>query len=215
MSINEKEYEENKKEFKKKYQKTHKEVYDYCAGWFSGVWSKWQIFRNRPGQANTNSNIESFNNAIKRDFNRKRVPMKQCLDELFEQIIYYSTEYPDFAKNPKFNRRTRELADQIAKKCFKVIRKDRIVYTNTSEGKTSKYNLTTNDNRYLNDCSCECSYFVKHAVCMHLVAYSNFFTLDLFVDKYSKPLKMINFVKTNKRCAKKGSEKYGKALDKC
>ena len=37
MSINEKEYEENKKEFKKKYQKTHKEVYDYCAGWFSGV----------------------------------------------------------------------------------------------------------------------------------------------------------------------------------
>ena len=59
--------------------------------------------------------------------------MKQCLDELFEQIIYYSTEYPDFAKNPKFNRRTRELADQIAKKCFKVIRKDRIVYINTFE----------------------------------------------------------------------------------
>ena len=50
---------------------------------------------------------------------------------------------------------------------------------------------------------------------MHLEAYSNFFTLDLFGDKYSKPLKMINFVKKNKRGAKNGREKYGKALDKC
>ena len=29
--------------------------------------SNWQIYHNKPGQANTNSNIESFNNVIKKN----------------------------------------------------------------------------------------------------------------------------------------------------
>lgn len=215
MSHNAQIYEENKKEFKKKYQKSHPQVYDYCATWFDGPWCNWQIFRNRPGQANSNSNIESFNNVIKLDLNRKRLPMKAAILAIFEQIVYYSTEDKIFEKIPKFNRHTRELADSLIKSNFKQIRKDRIIFTNTFNGKKSKYTLTINDSKYLNNCSCECKYFVKHAVCMHLVAYSNLFNIDLFDSRYSKPLKNINFVKKNKRGAKKGGrEKYGKALDK-
>ena len=141
--------------------------------------------------------------------------MKAAIQAIFEQIIYYSTEYHEFEKVPKFNRKTRELADCLIKSNFKQIRKDRIVFTNTFEGKKSKYTITINDSNYLNKCSCECKYFVKHAVCMHLVAYSNLFNCDLFESRYSKPLKNVNFVKKNKRGPKKGGkEKYGKALDK-
>ena len=44
----------------------------------------------------------------------------------------------------------------------------------------NSFKSTINDSTYLNNCSCECKYFVKHAVSMHLVAYSNFSNIDLF-----------------------------------
>ncbi len=48
--------------FKTRYANDHVAAYTYCATWFTGDWS------NKPGQANTNSNIESFNNVIKKIF---------------------------------------------------------------------------------------------------------------------------------------------------
>ena len=52
--------------------------------------------------------------------------------------------------------------------------------------KKSKYTFTFNDENYVNMCSCSCKYFLKHAVCMHLVAFSNFNNLDLFGNRYSR-----------------------------
>ena len=107
MSHNAQIYEENKKEFKKKYQKSHPQVYDYCATWFDGPWCNWQIFRNRPGQANSNSKIESFNNVLKRDyFERRKVPMRTAISKIFECIVYYSTEQSEFKTTPNVKTKT-------------------------------------------------------------------------------------------------------------
>jgi hypothetical protein len=88
MSHNLENFEENKKIFKNKYQKEYPEVYDYCATWLEGDWSNWQIYCNKPGQANSNSNIESFNNVIKIDMSRKKLTMKAAITAIFEQIVY-------------------------------------------------------------------------------------------------------------------------------
>ena len=42
----------------------------------------------------------------------------------------------------------------------------------------SNYTLTVNDCKYVNFCSFECLFFLKHAVCKHLVLYSNFHNLN-------------------------------------
>jgi hypothetical protein len=207
-------FKENKKKFKKKYEKAHKDVFEYCSKWFDGEWSNWQIFRNKPGQANTNSNIESFNNVIKIDLSRKKLPMKAAINSIFEQVVYYSTEYADFAKVPGFNLKTKELADTLKEKNFKKFKNNRVTYEGTFKGHTSKYVLTFKDNRYVNFCSCECRYFLKHAVCMHLVAFSNFNNMDLFGSRYTRPEKKTNFVIKKKRGRTTGNEKYGKALNK-
>ena len=67
MSTNEKELKKNKSKFTKIYSRTEPSMYEYCASWFEGVWSNWMIYCSKPGLANTNSNIESFNNVLKRD----------------------------------------------------------------------------------------------------------------------------------------------------
>ena len=188
MSHNLENFEENKKIFKNKYQKEYPEVYDYCATWLEGDWSNWQIYCNKPGQANSNSNLESLNNVIKIDLSRKKLTMKAAITAIFEQIVYYSTSYEEFARMPKYCEKTKELADRLIKSNFKTIRPNKITYTGTFNGKKSKYVLTINDERYLNLCSCSCKFFTKHAVCMHLVAYSNFNNLDLFGNRYSKPI---------------------------
>ena len=55
MSHNEATFKKNVLEFKKKYSKSHKAMYEYCATWFEGPWSNWQIYHSKPGLANTNS----------------------------------------------------------------------------------------------------------------------------------------------------------------
>ncbi len=54
-------------------------------------------------------------------------------------------------------------------------------------------------------CSCTCKYFIKSAVCAHLVAYSNLNDLNLFGKAYSKPVKPLveKFISRNKKGAKK------------
>ena len=82
------------------------------------------------------------------------------------------------------------------------------------EGKKSKYTLTFKDDEFVNNCSCECRYFLKHAVCMHLVTFCNLNNMELFGSRYNKPIKNNNFVFKAKRGRKSGRTKYGKALDK-
>ena len=68
----------------------------------------------------------------------------------------------------------------------------------------SKYKITLNDDRFHNRCSCERKYFLKHAICMHLVGYSNLYNLNMFGVKYSKPINATNFVIKTKRGRPKG-----------
>ena len=46
----------------------------------------------------------------------------QCINEIFEQIVYYSTEFAAFERIPKFDRKTGGLADSIIKSNFKQIK---------------------------------------------------------------------------------------------
>ena len=68
MSTSEAECKKNKTTFRKKYAQSEKKMYDYILTWFTGEWSNWMIYCSKPGLANTNSNIESFNNVLKRDY---------------------------------------------------------------------------------------------------------------------------------------------------
>ncbi len=101
--------------------------------------------------------------------------MKAAINSIFEQVVYNLTEYADFAKIPGFN----------LKKSWQTLWKKKISrYLNnrgTFKGHTSKYVLQFTDNRYV--CRWECIYFLKHGVCMHLVAFSNLSNMNLFGSK--------------------------------
>jgi hypothetical protein len=85
-------YNERLAELKKKYKVSQKKMFSYFeTQWLTGSFDKWQIFRNSPGFANTNSNIESFNATFKRDFTKRIKGSMLCsLNKLFTCIIYYS-----------------------------------------------------------------------------------------------------------------------------
>ena len=60
---------------------------------------KWQIFRNKPGFANTNSPLESFNSRLKTDF--------------FNRIVDF------FKRSPRYVERTEKLALNLRKRILK------------------------------------------------------------------------------------------------
>jgi hypothetical protein len=79
--------------------------------WFEGKFCKWQIFRTLPGFATTNSNIESFNSVIKRDFTSgKKQSKMNATNIISEIIIYYSTNFKDFSLALRYNSRIKMLA---------------------------------------------------------------------------------------------------------
>jgi hypothetical protein len=66
------------------------------------------MFHNLLGWSNTNSNIESFNATIKRDFSlRKRCSMWGSVDIIEEIILNYSTCKKEFWVTPKFDKDTK------------------------------------------------------------------------------------------------------------
>ena len=91
--------------------------------------------------ANTNSNIESFNRAIKRFTNRRKLGMKASCEKLFELITYYSTEYFEFEEKPKYDKKIKEVAAFYSKKIvFTLVGKDRVC----CNGRDSKHTLLLN-----------------------------------------------------------------------
>ena len=70
LSRNEKERDLKWLNFKKKYKSQYYlRIYQYVRdNWYLSRFNKWMIYHTPPGWANTNSNIESFNATIKRDF---------------------------------------------------------------------------------------------------------------------------------------------------
>lgn len=81
------------------------DLYTYISThWYDSRWNKWMIYHSPPGYANTNSNIESFNATIKRDFFfRKRLSVIGAVSKIEEIIRYYSIEEKSlFHIYPKF-----------------------------------------------------------------------------------------------------------------
>jgi hypothetical protein len=184
--------------------------------WFEGKFCKWQIFRTPPGFATTNSNIESFNSVIKRDFtSRKRQSIMNAINIINEIIIYYSTNFKDFSLAPRYNSRIKMLAHKVTKNNFIQKSKHKLEY----KGKANSFTINLNDRFAYKSCSCDCKNYLKFAICMHLVAYSNIYHLNLYNPKYSNNIEKDeedeNFVHKIKKGRKTGSyKKAEKALVK-
>jgi len=179
---NEAEYNARVAEFKQKYQKNYKAMHDYINNqWLTGPFNKWQVFRNPPGFANTNSNIESFNASIKRDFTIRRrmsISVNGGLSKLKEIVVYYSNIGEPFEKQPPFCEKALELAKGISKKQFKMQGRQLVIYN----GSNTSFKIKLDNSSF----SCDCKYFIKGAVCKHTVAYSMLYELNWFGLKYSK-----------------------------
>jgi hypothetical protein len=119
-----------------------------------------------------------------------------------EVVLYYSTNNVEFLTQPKFFPKIKEKSLSIIKNNFSKERGS-IYYTNEAG---FRYKIVLNSNKNHNKYSCECPCFLKHAVCKHLVAYSNLYSLKLFDEKYSntdKPTQK-TFISKNKKGPKKG-----------
>ena len=128
---------------KKIYYKHHRECYNYCSTWFTGKWSNWQIYHNKPDQANTNSNIESFNNVIKKKYTKRwKLSIKSALIALGKLILTYSTEPLDFEIYPKFDAKTKRFADSLEKINFKKTEPNKYQYESLKTD--SAYTITIN-----------------------------------------------------------------------
>ena len=175
-------------------------------------WLNWQIYHNKPGQANKNSNIESFNNVIKENYtNRRKLSMKAALMAIGKLILSYSTEPVEFEVYPKYNSKIKEVADKLSKANFNKFGPHKYGYesslTNTC------YRIILNCPQCHNMCSCTCKNFVKNGVCCHVVALDRIFNLKLFHPKYSLPPLVEKFV-TKCKSGRRTAKDYGKALDK-
>jgi hypothetical protein len=108
----------------------------------------------------------------------------------------------------KYTRAVKVQADKLTKKNFKLVRRNQ--YTYQSLNTETKHTVRLNLPECRNMCYCSCKSFVKEAVCLHLVAISCLFNLDLFKGDYANEPK--KFVQETKKGKKR--TKYGHALDK-
>ena len=77
----------------------------------------------------------------------------------------------------------------------------------------NEFIIKTNCSKSHNKCSCSCKTYIKKGICLHAVAVSNIFGLNLFHPKYLAKDKGEYFVSKIKR-GPKSKKGYGKALDK-
>ena len=174
--------------------------------WLDGPFWKWQIFRTPPGYATTNSNIESFNSVIKRDFtNRKRQSIMSAINIIEEIITYYSTHGHNFSVAPRYNYKLKTQALKLDKSKFIYTKnnKNRVSYV----GKNNKHEINLKDKTAYKYHSCNCKGYLKFAICMHLVAFSNNFNLDLYDPKYKADQEEEKFEYKSKRGRRKLAEK--------
>lgn len=204
-------YNERLAEFKKKYKVSQKKMFSYFeTQWLTGSFDKWQIFRNSPGFANTNSNIESFNATFKRDFTKRIKGSMLCsLNKLFTCIIYYSQPLNNvWFVCPAFDEDIKRLASKLEASCFTKMGKSGKKFRYTKTGDTGvTHDIRTDDTRCYKSCSCDCSSFIKWALCSHIVAYSNKFLLDIYGKEYRQAK---NFVAKSKKGAKPKLNRTGR-----
>lgn len=142
-------------------QKGTSEVFKYMSKqWFYGNFSNWQIFNNPPGWANTNSNIESFNATIKRDYSlRRRYSVFGSVDIICTMIVYYSSHKKTFHITPKFDKDIKIYAKKCSIAKYTKISGDIFSYKD-------KFNINIRK-RW-----CNCANFLKHAICGHILGYT-------------------------------------------
>ena len=196
-------YKENINSFTDKYLNNHYDMYEYIRDqWLEGDFRMWQIFRNKPGYANTNSNLESFNATIKRDFtNNTAFYISGAIEHIGEIIEFYSENAVEFELAPKFDKSVLTSANKLSKANFKPKSSTKIEY----KGKNNFFILRLNVDTCYNECSCTCSLFSKNAVCMHLIAFSNLFGKGLFGEQWYNVPTQFNHApkrgrKTKKTC---------------
>ena len=178
-------YNDRLKLFRLKYSSSQKKMFSYFESqWLEGHFNKWQIFRNSPGFANTNSNIESFNATFKRDFTKRiKGSIISSCNKLFNCIIYYSNPANNQWNNsPAFDQVVRDQALKISSTCFTKQGNSGRKFRYT--GKVRSFEIRTDDKRCYKNVSCNCPSFVKWALCPHTVAYSNTFLLDIYGKEY-------------------------------
>ncbi len=203
-SVSKADFDEKVKNFEKEWNKKGtKNVFEYMnKQWFTGKFSSWQVFTNPPGWANTNSNIESFNATIKRDHSlRRRYSVYGSVDVIIQMIEYYSTHKKTFYTIPKFDKKTKSWGKHCAVFKYKKVGRQTYSYKN-------KYEINTKTN------SCNCSAFLKNAVCPHILGYIyRHPSLDeqcLFGERYQN--KAVDFHHKMKRGAeKKNTGRYKNA----
>ena len=111
-------------------------------------------------RSNTNSNIESFNVTIKRDFSlRKRYSVWGSVDIIEEIILYCSTCKKEFWVTPKFDKDIKAQGKRCIIGPLKQRSNGKIIYKD-------KYMIS------LTERTCSCGNFMKHAVCGHILAYT-------------------------------------------
>jgi len=205
MCSSEQKYEEALAQFAIIYATNHKEMYDYIKKeWIDSQYCYWQIFRNKPGFANTNSNLESFNNTVRRIFTKRQLfYLSGSISKLAEIILYYSINKKAFRDNPKFYKNVSELASRLTIDNFKHTDRNTVRY----KGKNNKFVIRLNDKGCFNSCSCSCDTFTKEAVCMHLLGYSNVHELNICGEEYSK--EPDTFATKMKRGAPKKANRFG------
>jgi len=161
-SVSQADFEENVGKFKDAWDnKGTKNVFKYMdEQWFTGRWSVWQVFCNPPGWVNTNSNIESFNATIKRDHSlRRRYSVFGSVEIIIQMITYYSSQQMPFETLPRFNSKTKSHAQiHCSKVRYSQIGKNTYSYKN-------KFHINTIKRQ------CNCSDFLKNAVCAHILGY--------------------------------------------
>jgi hypothetical protein len=167
--------------------------------WLDGPFCKWQIFRTPSDYATTNSNIESFNSVIKRDFtNRKRQSIMSAINIIEEIITYYSTHGLNFSVAPRYNYK---------------LNKNKFIYTKNNKnrvsyvGKNNKHEINMKDKTAYKYHSCNFKGYLKFSICMHFVAFSNNFNLDLYDPKYKADQEEEKFEYKSKRGRRKLAEK--------
>ena len=136
------------------------------------------------------------------------VPIRSAMITMLKMCHHYSANQRQFVLVARYTRDIRTLADKLTKKNFKLVKRDQ--YTYQSLINDTKHTVTLNSPECHNKCYCSCKSFIKHAVCLHLVALSFLFNLDLFKGDYANDPE--KFVQKTKRGKKR--TKFGHALDK-
>ena len=182
-------------QFSDRYKSESYDLWNYVnKQWFEDPFNKWQIYHNDPGLTNTNSNIESFNAAVKCDFfKRKRMTVYGAVCKIEEIVKYYSLDNRKFQLFPKFVLKLNNNA--LVKKLSDFKKIDKSSYSIKSSQTSNIYIIR------LADKCCSCGY-LKKKICIHSLAWSNLNGLNWFGPTYTA--KSSKFYYKTKKGAKKG-----------